>query len=134
MGCCAVWLTLPRFCTTTDPSAGAVSRGSGVGASASKSRGKGRQLARWSRRSALMRDPIAIVGASCRFPGADGLTAFWQLLVTGTDAVGEVDSQRWATRFFYHPERSEPGKSYTWAAGLIDGVDRFEPAFFGISP
>ena len=50
------------------------------------------------------------------------------------DAVSEVDSRRWATRFFYHPERTEPGKSYTWAAGLIDGIDRFEPAFFGISP
>jgi len=82
-----------------------------------------------------MRDtPIAIVGASCRFPGADGLEEFWQLLVAGRDAVGEVDAQRWATRFFYHPDRSEAGKSYTWAAGLIDGVDRFEPSFFGISP
>ncbi|MBV8738196.1 MAG: acyltransferase domain-containing protein [Alphaproteobacteria bacterium] len=82
-----------------------------------------------------MRDePIAIIGASCRFPGADGLDAFWELLVAGRDAVGEVDSRRWSTRFFYHPERAEPGKSYTWAAGLIDGVDQFEPAFFGISP
>jgi acyl transferase domain-containing protein/acyl carrier protein len=78
--------------------------------------------------------PIAIVGASCRFPGADGLEAFWQLLVAGVDAVGTVDAGRWATRFFYHPDRSEAGKSYSWAAGLIDGVDQFEPAFFGISP
>ena len=45
-----------------------------------------------------------------------------------------LDAQRWATRFFYHPDRSEAGKSYTWAAGLIDGADRFEPSFFGISP
>jgi acyl transferase domain-containing protein/acyl carrier protein len=82
-----------------------------------------------------MRDePIAIVGASCRFPGADGLDAFWQLLVAGVDAVGTVDDGRWATRFFYHPDRSEAGKSYSWAAGLIDGVDRFEPSFFEISP
>ncbi len=88
-----------------------------------------------SRRSALACEgPIAIVGAACRFPGADGLEAFWQLLVSGKDAVGEVDSDRWATRFFYHPRRTEPGKSYTWAAGLIDGIDRFEPSFFGISP
>jgi phthiocerol/phenolphthiocerol synthesis type-I polyketide synthase C len=84
--------------------------------------------------AAMSDAPIAIVGASCRFPGADGLEAFWRLLAAGGDAVSEVDADRWSTRFFYHPERSEPGKSYTWAAGLIDGIDRFEPAFFGISP
>jgi phthiocerol/phenolphthiocerol synthesis type-I polyketide synthase C len=77
---------------------------------------------------------IAIVGASCRFPGAEDLEGFWRLLDSGGDAVSEVDPQRWSTKFFYHPDRSEPGKSYTWAAGLIDGIDLFEPSFFGISP
>src|SRR6516164_4868901 len=77
---------------------------------------------------------IAIVGASCRFPGAQDLEEFWQLLVSARDAVSEVDDRRWSTRFYYHPNRSEPGKSYTWAAGLIDGIDLFEPSFFGISP
>jgi phthiocerol/phenolphthiocerol synthesis type-I polyketide synthase C len=77
---------------------------------------------------------IAIVGASCRFPGGDGVDAFWQLLASGTDAVSEVDPQRWSTRFYYHPNRGEPGKSYTWSAGLIAGIDLFEPSFFGISP
>ncbi len=77
---------------------------------------------------------IAIVGASCRFPGGDGLEGFWQLLASGGDAVSEVDPERWSTRFFYHPDRGEPGKSYTWSAGLISGVDQFEPSFFGISP
>ncbi|HJU19416.1 MAG TPA: type I polyketide synthase, partial [Stellaceae bacterium] len=77
---------------------------------------------------------IAIVGASCRFPGAADLDAFWQLLKSGRDAVCEVDEERWSTRFYYHPNRGQPGKAYTWAAGLIAEVDRFEPSFFGISP
>jgi phthiocerol/phenolphthiocerol synthesis type-I polyketide synthase C len=77
---------------------------------------------------------IAIVGASCRFPGADNLEEFWQLLASSGDAVSEVGDERWSTRFYYHPDRSEPGKSYTWSAGLITGVDLFEPSFFGISP
>jgi phthiocerol/phenolphthiocerol synthesis type-I polyketide synthase C len=77
---------------------------------------------------------IAIVGASCRFPGADDLDGFWRLLESAGDAISEVDDGRWSTRFYYHPSRNEPGKSYTWAAGLITGVDLFEPAFFGISP
>ena len=77
---------------------------------------------------------IAIVGASCRFPGAAGLEAFWLLLIDGVDAVAEIGPERWSTRFFHHPREGEPGKSYSWAAGLIDGIDQFEPGFFGISP
>ncbi|HTV89806.1 MAG TPA: beta-ketoacyl synthase N-terminal-like domain-containing protein, partial [Stellaceae bacterium] len=77
---------------------------------------------------------IAIVGAACRFPGAPDLAAFWDLLMRGTDAVTEIDERRWSTRFFHHPTPGEPARSYTWSAGLIDGVDLFEPAFFGISP
>src|SRR5436853_4360462 len=77
---------------------------------------------------------IAIVGASCRFPGAPGLEAFWRLLISGTDAVTEVDAERWSTRFYYHPSRGEPGKSYTWSAGLLTDVGWFDPACFGISP
>src|SRR6184192_2393336 len=77
---------------------------------------------------------IAIVGAACRFPGASGLEAFWRLLISGTDAVTEVDADRWSTRFYYHPSQGEPGKSYTWSAGLLTEVGWFEPEFFGISP
>lgn len=77
---------------------------------------------------------IAIIGASCRFPGASGLEAYWELLTSGIDAISEVDARRWSTRFYYHPTRGEPAKSYTWSAGLLTDIDLFEPAFFGISP
>src|SRR5438046_3001102 len=77
---------------------------------------------------------IAIIGASCRFPGASGLEAYWELLASGTDAISQVDANRWSTRFYYHPTGGEPAKSYTWSAGLLGDVDMFEPAFFGISP
>ncbi len=82
----------------------------------------------------MTEEAVAIVGASCRFPGAAGLEAFWRLLIDGVDAITEVGPERWSTRFFYHPSRGQPGKSYSWAAGLIGGVDLFEPGFFGISP
>ena len=49
-------------------------------------------------------------------------------------SVRVIDDRRWSTRLYYHPDRSEPGKSYTWSAGLSTGVDLFEPSFFGISP
>ncbi|WP_420707708.1 beta-ketoacyl synthase N-terminal-like domain-containing protein, partial [Streptomyces sp. ATexAB-D23] len=39
---------------------------------------------------------IAVVGMSCRFPGAEGGPGeFWEGLVGGFDAVGEVPSDRW---------------------------------------
>src|SRR6266849_9479364 len=77
---------------------------------------------------------IAIIGASCRFPGASDLEAYWELLTSGTDAISQVDEGRWSTRFYYHPTRGEPAKSDPWSAGLLSDVDLFEPAFFGISP
>jgi acyl transferase domain-containing protein/NADPH:quinone reductase-like Zn-dependent oxidoreductase/acyl carrier protein len=78
--------------------------------------------------------PIAIIGAACRFPGAADLTEFAELLAEGRDAVTEVPPGRWSRALFYHPERGQPGKAYTYAAGTIPGVEQFDPMFFGISP
>lgn len=38
---------------------------------------------------------IAIVGAGGRFPGCDDLDEFWELVVQGRDAMGEVPAGRW---------------------------------------
>ena len=76
---------------------------------------------------------IAIIGAACRLPKAPGLDALAALLFAGRDGVGEVPPERWARGLFYHPAAGQPGKAYTLAAGCIDAVDRFDPAFFGIS-
>jgi phthiocerol/phenolphthiocerol synthesis type-I polyketide synthase C len=42
------------------------------------------------------------------------MAAFWRLLAGGVDAVSEIDETRWSTRYFHHPRRGEPGKSYSW--------------------
>ncbi len=79
-------------------------------------------------------EPIAIVGAACRLPGAPDLDAFRQLLLDGVDAVTEIPEDRWNKARLYHPERGQPGKSYTFAAGVLDDVKSFDAAFFGMSP
>ncbi len=80
-------------------------------------------------------DPrVAIVGAACRLPGAADEDAFWHLLDTGCCAVGDVPSGRWSTARYLHPRRSEPGFSYSFQGGYIEGVLAFDPAVFGISP
>ena len=41
------------------------------------------------------REPIAIVGLGCRFPGAaDDPESYWRLLRDGVDAVGPVPADR----------------------------------------
>jgi acyl transferase domain-containing protein/NADPH:quinone reductase-like Zn-dependent oxidoreductase/acyl carrier protein len=79
-------------------------------------------------------EPIAIVGAACRLPGAPDLEAFWRLLIDKVDAVSEIPDDRWNKASLYHPERGQRGKAYTFAAGTLGDVSRFDPAFFGISP
>ncbi len=81
------------------------------------------------------REPIAIVGMSCRFPGGvDSAASLWALLRSGTDAVGEIPRDRWDADAYYDPSPSAPGKTYVREGGFLDSVDRFEPQFFGISP
>ncbi|PZW41862.1 acyl transferase domain-containing protein [Humitalea rosea] len=78
--------------------------------------------------------PIAIVGAACRLPGADGLEAYWTLLRQGIDAVGTLPADRFNQTRFLHPRASEAGRSYTFAAGHVGDVAAFDPAAFGLSP
>ena len=48
---------------------------------------------------------IAVVGMACRFPGASNLAEFWELLETGTDAVGNGrQGRRFMERCCWRPE------------------------------
>jgi acyl transferase domain-containing protein/NADPH:quinone reductase-like Zn-dependent oxidoreductase/SAM-dependent methyltransferase len=81
------------------------------------------------------REPIAIVGMACRFPGAaNDPDAFWQLLVDGRDAVTEVPPERWDIDSLYDPDPDAPGKMSTRRAGFIDDVTGFDSLLFGVSP
>ncbi|NES79641.1 MULTISPECIES: type I polyketide synthase [unclassified Okeania] len=80
-------------------------------------------------------EPIAIVGMSCRFPGgADNLSAYWQLLQDGTDAITKIPSQRWDADIYYDQNPEIGGKAYTKEGGFLEQVDQFDPDFFGICP
>lgn len=80
------------------------------------------------------RDPIAVIGAGCRFPGsADSPDAFWRLLTDGVDAIRQVPADRWDADALYDPTPQTPGKMYTKWGGFLDNVDKFDAAFFGIS-
>jgi acyl transferase domain-containing protein/NAD(P)-dependent dehydrogenase (short-subunit alcohol dehydrogenase family)/acyl carrier protein len=79
--------------------------------------------------------PIAVIGMGCRLPG--GVTtpaAYWSLLAQGRDAITEIPADRWDVDAYYDPDPDAPGKVATRWGGFIDGVDQFDPDFFGIAP
>lgn len=80
------------------------------------------------------REPIAIVGMGCRFPGgANSPEQFWQLLVNGVDAITEVPETRWHIRDYFDADSLEPGKTYSKWGGFINGIEKFDAPFFKIS-
>lgn len=80
-------------------------------------------------------EPIAIVGAGCRFPGGcHDLDSYWQFLSDGGDGVVEVPAERWDVDAYYDENPQTPGKTNTRRAGFLGEVDRFDSYFFGISP
>ncbi|NER50059.1 MAG: type I polyketide synthase, partial [Symploca sp. SIO1A3] len=81
------------------------------------------------------KEPIAIIGMSCRFPGGvDTPEAFWQLLNDGVDAITEVPLERWNINNYYDPDPDTSGKIATRDGGFISQIDGFDAPFFGIAP
>lgn len=76
--------------------------------------------------------PIAIVGMSCRFPGAENPAALWRLLCSGRDAVREVPPDRWDPVRLAQDCRI-PGSGIGRWGGFLDHIDRFDAPFFGVS-
>ena len=78
--------------------------------------------------------PIAIVGMACRFPGADGIPAFWRLLDDGVNAVQEGEPGSGVGRVgALFPSADVQAVACRFGA-YLDGLDQFDATFFRISP
>ncbi|MDL4815436.1 type I polyketide synthase [Actinomadura opuntiae] len=86
--------------------------------------------------AASAREPIAIVGIGCRYPGGvHSPEDLWDLVAAGRDAVvGMPDERGWNVEELYDPEPGLVGKSYSREGGFVDDADHFDADFFGISP
>ncbi|MBN8218507.1 MAG: SDR family NAD(P)-dependent oxidoreductase, partial [Spirochaetes bacterium] len=76
---------------------------------------------------------LAIIGLSCRFPGAPDADAYWANLAAGVNSIIEVPKDRWDPARYYSPDVNAPEKTVSKWGGFLEGIDRFDNRFFGIS-
>ncbi len=70
-------------------------------------------------RGIALQESLAIVGMACRLPGADGLDAFWDLVLQGQTAWGPLPEARLSRELYFDPEKSKVGKSYSELGGIV---------------
>ncbi len=74
------------------------------------------------------REPIAIVGIGCRFPGgADTPEDYWQLLRDGRDVVSTFPEDRRVLAAAAGIDLDALGDAAVWYGGFLDGLDQFDP-------
>jgi acyl transferase domain-containing protein len=82
---------------------------------------------------ARLKEPIAIVGMGCRYPG--GVRSphdLWELVASGRDAISDLPEDRgWDLEGLRTVSRDEPTVSFQ--GGFIEDACNFDAEFFGIS-
>ena len=63
--------------------------------------------------------PLAIVGMSCRLPGADGLDEFWRMLQSGASAIERMPDSKLNRELYFDPVKGRRGKTYSEIGGCI---------------
>ena len=77
------------------------------------------------------REAIAIIAMSGRFPGAASVEAFWENLRAGKETITYFGRDQLDPAI---PAALVDDPCYVRARGVIEGVELFDAAFFGIAP
>ncbi|KAK9772055.1 hypothetical protein SCAR479_11218 [Seiridium cardinale] len=82
------------------------------------------------------KEPIAIIGSGCRFPGnATSSNKLWSLLSEPRDLTKQVPESRFNANGFYHPDGEHHGASNVTKAYFLEEDPRlFDSTFFNIAP
>ncbi|WP_336054857.1 beta-ketoacyl synthase N-terminal-like domain-containing protein, partial [Streptomyces sp. CA2R101] len=83
-----------------------------------------------------IREPVAVVGMACHYPGGvAGPADLWNLVISERDAVsGFPEDRGWDIDTLFNPDSEKAGSSYTRHGGFLADSKNFDPEFFGISP
>jgi acyl transferase domain-containing protein/acyl-coenzyme A synthetase/AMP-(fatty) acid ligase/SAM-dependent methyltransferase len=92
-------------------------------------KGQERAEARSGYKSSHGSSDIAVIGMSCRFPGADDLDSFWHNLAEGVESISffnelEITGTGINPSVVHHPD-------YVKASPLLANVENFDAGFFG---
>ena len=83
----------------------------------------------------IAKEPIAVVGIGCRFPGEIKSTKdYWNFLVEGKDAITDVPEDRWNNAIHFDPNPNKAGKIKAAKGGFVKNVDHFDAEFFDKFP
>ncbi|WP_437729975.1 type I polyketide synthase [Sorangium sp. So ce1335] len=75
---------------------------------------------------------IAVVGMSCRLPGARSVEDFWRALRGGVECIRHFSDEELLSRGV--PREALTAEGFVKAGAVLDDIDRFDAAFFGYSP
>ena len=84
----------------------------------------------------LNRDPVAIVGIGCRYPGGvRDARSFWAALTGRLDAIGPIPRDRIDVAALHPGDEDGRANAISVAlGGFVDDIDRIDADFFGLSP
>ncbi|KAL4940292.1 hypothetical protein BDV06DRAFT_230433 [Aspergillus oleicola] len=71
-------------------------------------------------------EPIAVIGMACKFPGADSLEEYWQLLAQGTSMCRTIPEERFKSSGL---RRSPDDKLKFWG-NFVNDIEGFDHRFF----
>ncbi|MDO5076732.1 polyketide synthase Pks13 [Corynebacterium sp.] len=76
---------------------------------------------------------IAIVGMAARYPKAHTIAEFWDLIISGRDAMSELPEGRWSEYATDDVMMAKMAATQT-ISGYIEDIASFDAEFFGLSP
>lgn len=85
-----------------------------------------------SREAPANENAVAIIGMACRLPGAASLEAFWENLKAGVESIRRLSDEELLAGGVAPETLRDP--NYVKACPVLDDIDKFDAAFFGMSP
>ncbi|HMV65961.1 MAG TPA: beta-ketoacyl synthase N-terminal-like domain-containing protein, partial [Myxococcota bacterium] len=79
------------------------------------------------------REPLAIVGVSCIFPGSTDEGGFWRDILAGRDLIERVPKDRWLVEDYFDEDMGRQDRTWATRGAFVPDVD-FDALGFGLPP